>query len=93
MAQGWFEVLQSKPIQRTPEQLEADAWFLSEKARLQEERRQKEQVEAQERAAAETAVAKRSCVARLSQIDLSIARSRHEEWNLLTTGKPEGATY
>lgn len=90
---GWFESLQSKPVQRSKADLEADRLFVEKRKMLQAVQLQREATEAQERAAAAAAVSTCSCVARLSQIDLSAARSRHEEWNLLTTGKPEGATY
>lgn len=87
---GWYQKLESKPVRKSPEELEADAWIVSERARLRAEAAEREAREQTEREAAVAATPTRSSVARYMAVKDQIAAAdgdRHAEWRLLTGDK------
>lgn len=95
MNQGWFEKLESQPVRKTPEELEADAWIVSERARLRAEAAERDAREQAERAAVEARTPHGSSVAAYEARKHLLPKcgNEHERWCLLTTGKPAGATW
>ena len=92
---GWYQKLESKPVRKTPEELAADAWIMSERARLRAEDAERERAESEKQAAAEAAATSTHSVAAYEMVKdrLPECDNEHERWCLLTTGKPMGATW